>query len=158
MGLGVYGFVPPNQNFVAAPLVLAPVAVPGEPFGPRPQKGQSPGANISFVPNPSQPLDPLGSLAEVNFLSGFRGPQDRSGPAGRSRAQRDKPSTTERIRARNTNQGPAGWTRAPKIRAPQDESGPHGTDHASAGPIGALQDEPGPRNTNESGLRRTNQG
>ena len=53
-------------------------------------------------------LDPLGSLAEVDFLSGFRAPQDGSGPAGRIRALQNEP-------------GPRGMD-------PQDESGPRKTD------------------------------
>ena len=36
-------------------------------------KGKSPGANIFFGPQTEAgPLDPLGPLAEVDFLSGFR--------------------------------------------------------------------------------------
>ena len=49
-----------------------------------PPNGQSPGANIYFAPKPeSGPLDPLGPLDEVDFLSGFRAPWDGSGPCGK---------------------------------------------------------------------------
>ena len=52
-------------------------------------------------------LDPLGPLAEVDFLSGFRAPQDGSGPVGRIRDLQNEP-------------GPRGMD-------PQDESGPRKT-------------------------------
>ena len=72
-------------------------------------KGQSPGTNIYFAPKPKPGLmDPLGPLAEVDFLSGFRAPRDGSGPAGTIRALQNEP-------------GPRGMD-------PQDESGPHKTD------------------------------
>ena len=63
-----------------------------------------------FCPPKPKPglLDPLGPLAEVDFLSGFRAPRDGSGPAGRIRALQNEP-------------GPRGM-------GPQDESGPRKTD------------------------------
>ena len=49
-----------------------------------PPKGQSPGANISVARQTRAGLmDPLGPLAEVDFLSGFRAPWDGSGPCGK---------------------------------------------------------------------------
>ena len=53
-------------------------------------------------------LDPLGPLAEVDFLSGFKAPRDGSGPTGRVRALQNEP-------------GPCGMD-------PQDESGPRKTE------------------------------
>ena len=62
---------------------------------------------LSQKPKPD-PLDPLGPLAEVDFLSGFRAPRDGSGPRG-------------------TDQGPAGST-----RALQNEPGPREMDQGLA--------------------------
>ena len=74
-----------------------------------PPKGLSPGTNISFAPKPKPGLlDPLGPLAEVDFLSGFRASRDELGPAGRIRVLQNEP-------------GPRGMD-------PQDESGPRKTD------------------------------
>ena len=109
-------------------------------------KGQSPGANISFgPPNPRWgPLDPLGSLADVDFLSGFRPRGTDQSSAERIKAPQDETTS------RNTDQGS------------QDESGPLGTNQ---GPW----NRSGPRWTNQgtairirdprdgSGTRRTNQ-
>ena len=91
-----------------------------------PPKGQSPGTSIyhNFLPSKPKPglLDPLGPLVEVDFLSGFRAPQDGSGLVGRIRALQNEP-------------GPRGMD-------PQDESGPRKTDRGS-------QEELGPRETNQ---------
>ena len=64
-----------------------------------------------------------------------------------------------------TNPGPAGWIRArTQIRAPQDRSGPRGTDQGPAGRIRAPHDVPGPGSAErirapqyESGPRGTDQ-
>ena len=65
-----------------------------------PLKGQSPGTNIYFAPKPKPGLlDPLGPLAEVDFLSGFRALRDGLGPAGRIRALQNGPGP------RKTDQG-----------------------------------------------------
>ena len=90
-----------------------------------------------------------------------------SGPAGSIRAPRDKSGLTERIRAPQYESGPRRMNQGPESRgrARQVELGSRGTDHVSAGPIRALQneaaclqDEPRLRNTNESGPGRTNYG
>ena len=48
-------------------------------------KGQSSGANMSFAPQPEpDPLNPIGPLAVVDFLSGFRAPRNESGPRGKN--------------------------------------------------------------------------
>ena len=86
------------------------------------------------------PLDPLGPLAEVDFLPDFRTPPDGSGPRGKHQgsAPMDEPGT------RKTNRGVAG-----RIRAPEDESGPRRTYQGPAGRIRAPQDESGPHVTNQ---------
>ena len=66
-------------------------ATSGDPGGggirAMPPNAQPPGANIYFAPKPeSGPLDPLGPLDEVDFLSGFRVPWDGSGPCGKHQA------------------------------------------------------------------------
>ena len=149
-------------------------------FGPCPPKGQSPGTTIyhNFLPSKPKPglLDPLGPLAKVDFLSGFRALRDGSGPRRKNqgstegtRAPRDGPA--RRIRAPQDRSGPVGRIRAPqdrsvpvgRIRAPQDRSfrarktnkGPagqirdHGTDQGLAIRIGAPQDGSGPRTSNQ---------
>ena len=141
------------------------MAVPGEAFGPcrpptPPQRpitgGQHSQHRLSPKPKPG-PLDPLGPLADVNFLSGFKAPRDGSGSrrmdqgsAGRIGTPRDKAGPRE------TDEGPAG-----RSRAPQDESGTRGTNQSS-------RNRSGPRWTDqvrriraprdESGLRKMNQG
>ena len=58
------------------------MAVPGA-FGPRPPppKANHRGPTCLLPPSKPKPgpLDPLGPLAEVDFLSGFRAPRDGSG-------------------------------------------------------------------------------
>ena len=109
-------------------------------FGPCPPKAnhRGPAYIIIFVPSKPKPglLDPLGPLAEVDFLSGFRALRDGSGP------RRKNQGSTERTRA--PRDGPAR-----RIRAPQDRSEP-------VGRIRALRDKLGPRNG--SGPRNTNRG
>ena len=113
-----------------------------------PPKGQSPGTNISFASQTEAWtwtrffLDPLGPLAEVDFLSGFRAPRDGSGPAGRIRALQNEPGPRgmdpqDASGSRNTDQGPAGQIRD------------HGTDQGLAIRIGDLQDGSGPRTSNQ---------
>ena len=148
------------------------VAVPGGHSGHAP-KGQSPGTSIYHIFLPSKPkpglLDPLGPLAEVDFLSGFRALRDGSGPrrknqgsTERTRAPRDGP--VRQIRARRTNQGPARQIRARKTnQGPAGQIRDHGTDQGLAIRIGAPQDGSGPRTSNQgpndqSGLRKTDQG
>ena len=138
-----------------------------------PPKGQSPGISIyhNFLPSKPKPglLDPLGPLAEVDFLSGFRALRDGSGPrrknqgsTERTRAPRDGP--VRQIRARRTNQGPARQIRARKTnQGPAGQIRDHGTDQGLAIRIGARQDGSGPRTSNQgpndqSGLRKTDQG
>ena len=134
-----------------------------------PPKGQSPGTSIyhNFLPSKPKPglLVPLGPLAEVDFLSGFRALRDGSGPrrknqgsTERTRAPQDGPA--RQIRARRTNQG-IGYS-ARQIRARKTNQGPagqirdHGTDQGLAIRIGAPQDGSGPRTSNQG--RMTNQG
>ena len=151
-----------------------------------PPKGQSPGTSIyhNFLPSKPKPdlLDPLGPLAEVDFLSGFRALRDgsgprrknpglyrtNSGPAGWTRKTNQGPA--RQIRARRTNQGPQDRSGpARQIRARKTNQGPagqirdHGTDQDLAIRIGAPQDGSGPRTSNQgpndqSGLRKTDQG
>ena len=129
-------------------------------FGPCPPKGQSSGTSIyhNFLPSKPKPdlLDPLGPLAELDFLSGFRALRDGSGPrrknqgsTERTRAPRD--GSARRIRAPQDRSEPVG-----RIRAPQDRSGP-------ARRIKALRDKSGTTeriraSQYESGPRRTDQG
>ena len=146
---------------------------------PCPPKADHRGHHI-FCPPPKPmpgPLDPLGPLAEADFLSGFRvrreasrlcrtnpgsrdgpgparrvrAPHDRSGPAGKIRAPRDKSWPTERIRAPNTNEGTAG-----RIRTPKDGLGLRRTDQARETDEGPTGRSRAPKN--EVGSRRTNQG
>ena len=148
------------------------VAVPGGHSGHAP-KGQSPGTSIyhNFLPPKPKPglLDPLGPLAEVYFLSGFRALRDGSGPRRKNqgsteqtRAPRDGPA--RRIRAPQDRSGPVG-----RIRAPQDRSGPARRIKALRDKSGtterirASQYKSGPRRTHQSPERRirtrmTNQG
>ena len=95
------------------------------------RKGQSPGANISFpqITEPV-PLDPLGPLAEVDFLSGFRAPSNESGPRGKHQgfAERTRAPRDGSVTALKTNQDESRRIRVPQDRSgPQDESGPRGT-------------------------------
>ena len=96
-------------------------------------------------------LDPHGSLAEVDFLSGFRAPRDGSEPRGRhqgsaerTREPRDKSGPMERIRAPQYKSGPRGTDQDPqrRIRTPNVESG-------AAGRIRAPRNRSGPRETDE---------
>ena len=144
-----------------------------------PLKGQSPGTNIYFAPPPPKPkpglLDPLGPLAEVDFLSGFRAPRDGSGPQEESGLHRTSPGPAgwtrktnqgpaRQIRARRTNQGSARQIRARKTnQGPAGQIRDHGTDQGLAIRIGAPWDGSGPQTSNqgphdESGPRGTKQG
>ena len=134
------------------------VAVAGD-IRAMPPKGQSPGTSIyhNFLPSKPKPglLDPLGLLAEVDFLSDFRALRDGSRPrrknqgsTERTRAPRDGPA--RRIRAPQDRSEPVG-----RIRAPQDRSGP-------ARRIKALRDKSGTTewiraSQYESGPRKTDQ-
>ena len=81
----------------------------GRAFGPCPPKANHRGPTYLLPPKPKPGLlGPLGPIAEIDFLSGFRAPRDGSGPAGR-------------IRALQNEHGPRGMD-------PQDESGPRKTD------------------------------
>ena len=129
-------------------------------FGPCPPKANHWGPAYIIILLPSKPkpglLDPLGPLAEVDFLSGFRALRDGSGPrrknqgsTERTRTPRDGPA--RRIRAPQDRSEPVG-----RIRAPQDRSGP-------ARRIKALRDKSGTTeriraSQYESGPRRTDQG
>ena len=132
----------------------------GGAFGPCPPKANHRGPTYLLPPKPKPGLlDPLGPIAEVDFLSGFRAPRDGSAPQEESGLYR-------------TNPGPAGWTRktnqgpARQIRARKTNQGPvgqiknHGTDQGFTLRIGAPQDGSGPRTSNqgphdESGSRGT---
>ena len=81
----------------------------GGAFGPCPPKANHRGPTYLLPPKPKPGLlDPLGPIAEVDFLSGFRAPRDGSAPQEESGLYR-------------TNPGPRGMD-------PQDESGPRKTD------------------------------
>ena len=140
-------------------------------------KGQSPGTNLSFAPKPKPGLlGPLGPLAEVDILSGFKAPRDGSGPAGRIRALQNEPGprgmgpqdesgqTARQTRARRTNQGSARQIRARRTnQGPAGQIRDHGTDQGLAIRIGAPRDGSGPRTSNqgphdESGPRKLDQG
>ena len=138
------------------------------------------GPTYILPPKPEPgPLDPLGPLDEVDFLSGFRTPCDGLGPCGkhqgsaqRTRAPRDGSWPARRIRAPQDRswlagriKAPAGRIRAPRdvpgpgsaerIRTPNVESGPagriraRGTDQSPAGRIRVPQDVPGLFKTNQ---------
>ena len=131
-----------------------------------PPKGQSPGTSIyhNFLPSKPKPglLDPLGPLAEVDFLSGFRALRDGSGSrrknqgsTERTRAPRDGP--VRQIRARRTNQGPARQIRARKTnQGPAGQIRDHGTDQGLAIRIGPRRTDQGPERRIRA--RMTNQG
>ena len=136
-------------------------------FGQCPPKPITGGQKIFCSPNRS--LDPLGHVAEVDFISGFRTPRNESGPlgkhqgsAGRTWAPRggSRPRKTNQgpvdgsgsrgtnqgprngSGTRNTNQGPAGRIRARRSnRGPRDGSGPRGTNQGPMGRTRTLQDE-----------------
>ena len=141
------------------------VAVPGGggAFGPCPPKANHRGPTYLLPPKPKPGLlDPLGPIAEVDFLSGFRAPRDRSGPAGRIGPRRKNQGSTERTQA--PRDGPAR-----RIRAPQDRSGPVRRIKAlwdksrTTERIRVSQYESGPRRTDQGPERRirarmTNQG
>ena len=128
------------------------VAVPGGHSGHAPQRPIT-GTSIyhNFLPSKPKPglLDPLGPLAEVDFLSGFRAlrdgrtPQEESGlyrtnpgPAGWTRKTNQGPA--RQIRARRTNQGPARQIRTRKTnQGPAGQIRDHGTDQGLAIRIGA---------------------
>ena len=107
----------------------------GGAFGPCPPKAKHQGPTYMLPPKPKPGLlDPLGPLAELDFLS-VSGPRRKKsglyrtnpGPAGWTRKTNQGPA--RQIRARKTNQGPAGQIRdTERIRALQYESGPRRTD------------------------------
>ena len=125
----------------------------GGDSGHLPNTYQSLGANILWPPeNQAGPLDSLGPLAEVDFLSGFRAPRGGSGlrgkrqsSAGRTRAPREGSRPRKTVQARGRNQGPSRQIRAHRtdqgpamrIRATLDGSGPRGTDQSPKGRIRA---------------------
>ena len=55
----------------------------GGAFEPCPPMVNHRGPTYILPQNQSGPLDPLGPLDEVDFLSGFRAPWDGSGPCGK---------------------------------------------------------------------------
>ena len=125
-----------------------------------PPKGQSPGTSIyhNFLPSKPKPglLDPLGPLAEVDFLSGFRALRDCSGPQEESGLYRTNPGpagwtrktnqgSARQIRARRTNQGPARQIRTRKTnQGPAGQIRDHGTDQNLAIRIGPRRTDQGP--------------
>ena len=142
--------------------------------GPKfPPKANHRGPAYLLPPKPKPGLlDPLGPLAEVDFLSGFRTPRDGSGLAGRIRTlqnetgprwmdRKTNKGPARQIRARRTNQGPSRQIRARKTnQGPAGQIRDHGTDQGLAIRIGAPQDGSGPRTSNqgprdESGPRGT---
>ena len=71
-----------------------------------PQRTITGGQHIFWPPqSEAGPLDPLGPLAEIDFLAGFRVPRDGSGPRGKHQGScRTNPGSVGW--ARKTNQGP----------------------------------------------------
>ena len=97
------------------------MAVPGKirdmPPPPPPANHREPTYLLPPKPKPG-PLDPLGPLAQVDFLSDFRAPQEVSG------LRRTNEGPVGRISPRKTNQGP---TRQIRVRRTNDESMPRRT-------------------------------